>query len=191
MRIIQKVVSAALAFCLVCALCACGGKSGGLNARFNKLYLTEFPTEYLEDNEMYADEIESFHLEDFNGTFHEFQKFKTYSVEISITNGNDYAVDVFDIQMPQKSVGKNGVYFSTLDDGATLGIPANSASEQTVYYMVVANADLSEDEVLQTLGKMHITCLFADASAGIDMSDPNMDPADLQALQQSEIRYTK
>lgn len=191
MRIMQRFFAAALAVCLLCALCACGGKEDALNARFNKLYLTEFPTEYLEDNQMYADEIAGFHVEDFNGTFHEFQKFKTYTVEINITNGNSYAVDVFDVQIPQKSVGKNGVYFSTAGDGATLGIPANNTSEQTVYYMVVADADLSEEEVLQTLGNMKITCVFADASAGIDMSDPDLDSATLKELQQSVIRYTK
>ena len=188
MRIMQRTLAAALAVCLLCVLCACGGGKDALDARFVTLYKSEFPTEYLEDNETYASEIAGFHLKDFNGTFHEFQSFKTYSVEITIANDFDYAVDVFGLQIPEKNVGKNGVYFSTYDDGATIGVPGSRSGEQTVYYLVVAEASLSEEEVMETLGEMQISCIYADAAEAIDMYDPE---ADLSGLRQSVIRYSK
>lgn len=189
MTTIQKWTAALLALCLLCGLCACGGKEKDtINARFSALYLSEFPTEYLEDPETYADQIDGFHLENFAQTFADYNAFKTYNVEIVMSNGNDYAVNVLDVQIEDRSEGKNGVYFSTWDDGAAVGIPANFTGEQTVYYQVVADGALSMDDVLKTLGEMHITVVYADAAIDTEDMELDLNNADLQ---QSVIRYGK
>ena len=148
MHIFQKCLSALLALCLLFSLAACGKAPDMLGARFNVLYRTEFPPEYAEGDEPYCDP----------------EHYACYNAEITISNNNDFAVNVLHAETRKPS---DNVFLFITDEG-TIGLPAQFTGEQTVYYQVLADNTLSMDEVLEALGKMDVRLQYVDASTGIE-----------------------
>ena len=187
MQTLRKTTAVLLAVCMLLILASCGKKNDSLHARFSMLYETDVLSDYLGDPQTYADQIAGYMVDDFAGTFADADNFRIYSVEIKISNTNDYAIEMLNLQMDTGEQGKNGVWFSLYADGSTIGLPADFTSEECIYYQAIADASLTQQDVLETLGKMHIECLFADAA--VDTDDPaQLDPSNLKV---SSILYEK
>lgn len=184
----RKVLAFFLAAALVFSLSACGKTPDTLGARFQALYLTDFPQEYLDAPDDYADEIAGFGLDDFAEAFADPTAFRCYNAEIAVSNANDYAVQILGLKADSKNNGKNGVYFSVYDGGVSLGLPARFDGTQTVYYKVIAEKSLSMDEVLETLGKLGVRCVYVNAETGIEELT---EVTDESLLMESPITYSK
>lgn len=187
MKPIRTITSLLLAVCMLMSFASCGAKDDSMHARFSKLYETDVLSDYIDDPQTYADQISGYMLDDFAGTFKNVDNFRIYSVEIQLNNNNEYAIEMLNLQMDTAKQGKNGVWFSLYADGSTIGLPANFTGNECIYYQAIADASLSQQDVLETLGKMHIECLFVDAAVDTDDVE-HLDPA---ALHVSSILYEK
>lgn len=181
MRMIKCCAALFLCVALTLAFAACGGKTAqtaddSLQARFAALYETDALSEIMEDPEAHADEIAAYGLDDFAQTFADTDAFRSYTVEISVQNTNAFAVELLNVQMETQQQGKNGVYFSALSKTAAIGLPAQYTGDEAMYYYVIANALLSKDDVLRTLGEMGISCVYMKGSEAPDM-DAQIDPS--------------
>lgn len=184
----RKVLAFVLVLCLVFALSACGKTPDTLGARVQALYLADFPQEYLDAPDEYADEIAGFGLLNFAETFADPSAFRCYNAEIAVSNANDYAVQILGLQLDAGRNGKDGVYFCTYDGGVSIGLPAQFDGAQTVYYKVIADKSLSMDEVSEALGKLGVQCLYVNAETGIEEL---MEVTDESLLMKSPITYSK
>ena len=184
----RKIMTFALVLCLIFSLSACGGTEDTLHAKFNALYLTDFPQEYMDSPADFAEQIGGFGLEDFASTFADTAAFRCYNAELAVSNSNAFAVNMLGVAMDSKNNGKNGVYFCTYDGGVTIGMPANFDGAQTVFYTVIAEKSLSMEEVLQELGKMDIRCLYVDADTGIESLS---EVTEKDPLKEIPITYSK
>ena len=185
MAVWKKTAALLLGLCMAAGLFACGAKreqNDGLHPRFSTLYATDFPQEFLDDPETYAPDIAGFGVSDFAGTFVDPQSFRCYNAEILLTNENDFAVNILSLKVEPKNVGKNGVYISMFGDGVTVGLPANFSKDNAVYYMVIADANLTTDEVLQTLEDMQVKVLFVDAATGVETAEEADDAQIMESL---------
>ena len=170
MQLTKRIFALSLALCLIVSLTGCGSKADkdALHARFTVLYRTDFLQDYLSDPEGYAAEIASFGVDDFAKTFADADAFHCYNAEIAVGNDNDFGVSILSLQVDKNDVGKGGVWFSTLGDGASVGLPAHFEGDNAMYYMVIADADLSDDQVLKALSAQHAKLLYVDAASGAD-----------------------
>ena len=167
----KKTAALFLALLLTVSLAACGGRSvdaDALHARFAVLYRADFPQEYLDAPEENAAVIEAFGVEDFASTFADTSKFHCYNAEIQVQNGNDFSVSLLGLHVEPKDVGKGGVYINMLGDGVSVGMPANFTGDNAVYYQVLADASLSDEQVLQALADMQVKIRYVDASTGVE-----------------------
>ena len=175
-----RVASLFLAAALLLALAACGGKAGksnnALQARFTALYESDALADMLAQPDQYAEDIAAYALEDFAGTFADADGFRSYTVEIGLKNANDFDVQILNVQMDAKNQGKDGVWFSTLNEAGTIGLPAQYDGDEAMYYYAIADAALSKEDVLRTLGGMGITCVYMQGSEAPDL-DAQPDPA--------------
>lgn len=170
-----------LAAVLILTIAACGKQKqadDALKARFAALIETDAIEQMLADPAGHADEIAAYGLDDFAATFADADTFRSYTVEISVQNTNDFAVQLINVQMDTDKQGANGVWFSALSEAAPTGLPANYAGDEAVYYYAIASAALSKEDVLRTLGEMGISCVYVKGSEAPDM-DAQIDPADL------------
>ena len=124
MQLTKRIFALSLALCLIVSLTGCGSKADkdALHARFTVLYRTDFLQDYLSDPEGYAAEIASFGVDDFAKTFADADAFHCYNAEIAVGNDNDFGVSILSLQVDKNDVGKGGVWFSTLGDGASLTV---------------------------------------------------------------------
>ena len=134
MKTLQKWIAALLAVCMLLSFASCGKKPDTLQARFAALYETDTLSDYLADPQMYADQISGYGLDDFAGTFTDPELFRCYSVEITVRNTNEYAIEMLNLQMNADKQGKNGVWFSLYADGSTIGMPADFTGDEYIYY---------------------------------------------------------
>ncbi len=180
MKQIKTCVALLLAAALALTLAACAGKAGktndSLKARFSKLYESDTLAEMLADPAQHESEIAAYGLDDFAGTFKSADAFRSYTVEISVQNLNDFDVQVMNLQMKTENQGKNGVWFSVLNEGPVMGLPAQYAGDEALYYYAIADASLSREEVLQRLGEMGISCVYVKGSEAPD-ADAQIDPS--------------
>lgn len=183
----RKLFAFSLALCLLFALSACGGVPDTLHAQFSALYLTDFPQEYIDTPAEFTEQINGFGLEDFATVFADPSAFRCYNAELTVSNSNDFAVNLLGVKADSKNNGKNGVYFCTYDGGVTVGMPAHFDGAQTIFYTVIAEKSLSMDEVLKQLGQMDIRCLYVRADTGIE--DP-MEVTDDSLLLESPVTYS-
>ncbi|MBQ7543267.1 MAG: hypothetical protein IJT44_13355 [Clostridia bacterium] len=186
MRHLHRAAALALTVCMLFAFASCGKTQDSLHARFAVLYQTDLLKTYLQDPQTYADQIAGYALEDFAQTFADADAFRLYSVEVTLQNTNDYAVDILNLQMPADKQGTDGVYFSTYSANGIVGLPAGFTGEQSVFFQAIAASSLSMQDVLKTLGKMGVECVFADAAANAEDEAPQIDPS---ALHVSSILY--
>ena len=188
MWMMKRCVALLLALCLVCSLAACGSKADDtLHARYAVLYRTDFLQDYLDDPEANAEQIASFGADDFAGTFADPDAFHCYNAEIAVGNDNDFAVSLLAVHVEPKNVGKGGVYLSTLGDGVTVGLPAHFSGDNAMYYQVIADASLSDEEVLQALSAQNAVIQYVDSVSGADTLE---EAAEAQAeIMQSVISY--
>ena len=154
-----------LALCLVFSLAACGGKADkdALHARYTVLYRDDFLKDYLADPEGNAAQIASFGAENFAETFADPDAFHCYNAEITVGNGNDFAVSLLEVAVDAKNVGKNGVYLGTLGDGVTIGLPAHFSGDNAMYYQVIAPASMTDEQVLDALAAQKAVVRYVDA----------------------------
>ena len=159
-----------LALCMTIGLAACGGakQTDALHPRFSTLYSTDFPQEFLDDPETYQADIQGFGVDDFAATFADPDAFRCFNAEILLSNSNDFAVNILTLKVDKKNVGRNGVYIGTFGDGVTVGLPANYTDDNAVYYMVIADASLTDEQVLQALEDMRIAVVYVDAATGAE-----------------------
>lgn len=182
----KNILALVLVSCLFILTAGCGQKvPDTLNAHFNVLYLADFPQEYLDAPEENAEQIEAFGLSDFAATFADPAAFKTYNVEISVSNANDYPVSMLGLKVDETKIGKDGVYFSPYEGNVTMGMPAHFTGSQTIYCKVIADKALSMEDVLKTLGKMNIRCVYVDSATGVE----DLVEANEEDLMESPITY--
>ena len=191
MQILKRILAVGLALCLFTALAGCGGKADrdALHARFAVLYRTDFLQDYLADPEGNAAEIASFGVGDFAATFADPDAFHCYNAEIAVGNDNDYGVSILAMQVDKNAVGKGGVWLSTLGDGASVGLPAHFSGDNAMYYAVIADANLSDEQVLEALSAQGVKLLYVDAASGADTLEEAKE-ADAAVLE-SIISYDK
>ena len=182
MKALRKGVALLLAAALMLTFAACGKKQADdtLHARFAALYETDALAEMLEDPAQAAAQIEGYGLDDFAKTFAKTDAFRSYTVEISVQNTNDFAVQLLNLQMDAQKQGANGVWFSTLSEAMPMGLPAQYTGDEAMYYYAIADATLSKEDVLHRLGEMGISCVYMKGSEAPDM-DADLDQADLSA----------
>lgn len=181
MKQVRNGVALLLAAVLALTLAACGKQKQAddtLKARFAALIETDAIEQMLADPAQYADEIAAYGLDDFAATFAKPDAFRSYTVEISVQNTNDFAVQVLNVQMDTAKQGANGVWFSALSESAATGLPAQYTGDEALYYYAIADAALSKADVLQRLGEMGISCVYVKGGEAPDM-DAQLDPADL------------
>ena len=167
--VLKRSLSFALALCLLFALAACGGKADDtLHARYAVLYRTDFLQDYLADPEGNKADIASFGVEDFAGTFADTEAFHCYNAELTVGNGNDFAVSLLELHVDAKNVGKGGVWLGTIGDGVTVGLPAHFSGDNAMYYQVIADASLSDEEVLEALSDQNAVIRYVDSICGAD-----------------------
>ena len=65
-----------------------------------------------------------------------------------------------------------------LSEAMPMGLPAQYTSDVAMYFYAIADALMSKEDVLRTLGDMGITCVYMKGSEAPDM-DEQIDPADL------------
>ncbi len=181
MRNIKKCLALLLAVTLTLALAACGGTqsgktNGALKARFSALYESDTLADMIADPAQYEDEIAAYGLDDFAGTFANADAFRTYTVEISLQNDNDFDVQVLNLQMDTQKQGENGVWFSALSETMPIGLPAKYTGNETLFYYAIADAKLSREDVLKTLGEMGISCVYMKGGEAPDMEE-TIDPS--------------
>ena len=176
----KKYIALLLAVTLALALAACGGNSGkeapALKARFTSLIETDAIEEIMADPAQHADEIAAYGLDDFAKTFAQVDTFRSYTVEISLQNESDSAVQVMSVQMETENQGKDGVWFAAGNESAAIGLPAHYTGDEALYYYVIATAALSRDDVLRKLGEMGISCVYLEGNEAPDMN-AQIDPA--------------
>ncbi len=105
---IRSGVALLLAAVLALTLCACGKQKqsdDALQARFAALYETDALAEMLAQPAQYEAEIAGYGLDDFAKVFADADAFRSYTVEISVQNTNDFAVQVLNLQMETKKQG--------------------------------------------------------------------------------------
>ena len=181
MRYFRNGVALLLAVTLALALAACGKQkqaNDALKARFAALYETDALPEMLADPTLHAAEIEAYGLDDFAKTFADTDAFRSYTVEISVQNTNDFAVQLLNLQTDTKKQGVSGVWFAPLSEAMPMGLPAQYTGDEAMYFYAIADALMSKEDVLRTLGDMGITCVYMKGSEAPDM-DEQIDPADL------------
>lgn len=181
MKHLKKSVALLLALTFVLALAACGGKADSktndsLKARFTNLYESDALADMLTDPAQYEDKIAAYGVDDFAKTFANADAFRSYTVEISVQNANDFDVQVLSVQMETEKQGKDGVWFSALTDAETIGLPAQYDGDEALFCYAIADASLSKQDVLQKLGEMGISCVYMKGSEAPDMGT-QIDPA--------------
>lgn len=177
MRIIRNGVALLLAVTLALTAAACGKQAGdSLKARFSVLFENDTLEQIMEDPASHQDEIAGFGLDDFAGTFAEVDAYRSYTVEISVQNDNDYDVELLNLQMDTKKQGTNNVWFAAMAESMPVGLPAKYTGDEALYYTVIASALLSKEEILRTLGEMGISCVYMKGSEAPDM-DAGIDPS--------------
>ena len=149
-----------------------------MKARFSALYETDALAEMLAEPEQHADEIAAYGLDDFAQTFVNADAFRSYTVEISVQNTNAFAVQLLNTQMDMKKQGENGVWFASMSETMTMGLPEQYTGDEALYAYAIADASLSKDDVLRALGEMGISCVYMQGSEAPDM-ETQPDPADL------------
>lgn len=185
MAMCRKWIALVLALCVIAGLYACGKKQAdGLRPRFSTLYSADFPQEFLDDPQKYQKEIDGFGVEDFAATFADPSAFRCFNAEILLSNDNDFAVNILTLKVNAKNVGKNGVYIGTFGDGTTVGLPAHYDRDNAVYYKVIADASLTDEQVLQALEDMHVKVVYVDAATGAE----SMEEANEADLMESVIQ---
>ena len=165
MTVFKKGAALLLALLIVCSFAACGTKQDkdALHARYAVLYRTDFLKDDLADPEANAAQIASFGVDDFASVFADPDAFHCYNAEISVANGNDFAVSLLDLYVEEKNVGKDGVYIGMLGDGVTVGLPAHFSGDNAMYYQVIAPASMTDEEVLEALSAQKAVIRYADS----------------------------
>ncbi len=174
-------VALVLAAVLALTLGACGKQKqsdDALQARFAALYETDALAEMLADPAQYEAEIAGYGLDDFTKVFADADAFRSYTVEISVQNTNDFAVQVLNLQMETKKQGAKGVWFSTLTQAMPMGLPAQYTGDEAMYFYAIADAAMSKEDVLQRLGDMGVSCVYVKGNEAPD-ADAKLDPANL------------
>ena len=156
-----------------------------MKARFTALIETDALERIMADPAQHEDEMAGYGLDDFRKTFADENEFRSYTVEISVQNLNDYAVQVVNLEMDTAKQGQNGVWFAALTETDPLGLPAGYTGDEALYSYVIADALLSKEEVLQRLGEMGISCVYMQGSETPD-EDAQIDPS---LLYTSDILY--
>ncbi len=177
MRTMRNGVALLLAAALALMLAACGKSTNdSLHARFSALYESDALQQMLDDPDGHAAEIAAYGVEDFAATFANADAFRSYTVEIRVQNTNGFSVQLTNVQAQTEKQGKNGVWFSALDEAAMVGLPADYSGDETLYCYAIADASLSKEDVLRTLGEMGVSCVYMKGSEAPDM-DAKIDPA--------------
>lgn len=177
MRIIRNGAALLLAVVLALTAAACGKQTGDtLKARFSVLFENDTLEQIMEDPAQHQNEIDAFGLDDFETVFAEENAYRSYTVEISVQNGNDYDVELLNLQMDIKKQGTGDVYFGALAESMPVGLPAHYSGDEVLYYTVIASTLLSKEEILQTLGEMEISCVYMKGSEAPEMEEA-IDPS--------------
>lgn len=178
MKAIRNGVALLLAAAVALSLAACGKQkpTDALKARVAALYETDALAEIMEDPAQHEDEMAAYGLEDFRKTFADTDAFRSYTVEISVQNTNDFDVQILNLQMETAQQGKNGVYFAALSESAPMGLPAGYDGDEALYYYAIADALLSKEDVMKRLGEMGISCVYMKGGEAPE-PDAEIDPA--------------
>ena len=188
MTVFKRCTTILLSLALMVSLASCG-KTGSdtLHARYAVLYRTDFLQDFLSDPEANAEQIAAFGVDDFTAVFADPDAFHCYNAEIAVGNDNDFGVSLLALHVDPKNVGKGGVYLSTLGDGVTVGLPAHFSGDNAMYYQVIADASLSDEEVLQALSAQKAVMQYVDSASGADTLE---EATEAQAeIMQSVISY--
>lgn len=172
MKSFKKTVALILGIVMMFSFASCSENKNTdtpntLGAVAGTLSVSDFLDVYKENPDSHSNKIIGFGFtsEEFNEKFVKNGNWNTFNLQIEFGNTNDFGVTVFGVDVAEN--GKKGVFVSTAAD-AVIGLPANFTSTQDIYCKIIADAALSETDVIKTLGKMGITILFTNASNGAE-----------------------
>lgn len=172
MKSFKKTIAILLGIVMILSFASCSEKQSNdtpnsLNAFAGTLSANDFLDVYKENPDSHSNKIIGFGFtsEEFNEKFVKNGNWNTFNLKIEFGNTNDFGVTIFGIDVAEN--GKKGVFVSTAAD-AVIGLPANFTGTQDIYCKVIADAALSESDIIKTLSKMGITLLFTNASNGAE-----------------------
>lgn len=185
MKFFKKLTAIILSAALLLVLASCSDEpktevNNTLKASASMLFGDDFLESYKEDPVANAGKIVGFGFtsDEFNEKFVKNGSWRTYNLRIEFGNDNDYGVTIFGVDV-QKN-GEKNVFISTAGD-AVIGLPSKFTGTQDMYCRVIADAALSETDIIKALKGMGIQLLYVNAATGAE---------DLSEVEQGELLYS-